>query len=216
MGESQKDLLRACAREEIDVDLPFEELPKCDQDFVINGEKVAASEVDTRGRLRKRSLVRRARFLQWLESKTYKMHVRVLLSRYRAYTTCPELRGGRFQPETLNYRLVSRERHRLYPAGICRPSDLGSARFSRTAWSFRLTTRRRRCCATKFRLGSVIFAKSASAISRSIARPAPSAAAKCSESTSPPASAHRSSTLSSSWTSRASAFIRATSAGSFG
>ena len=38
MGESQKDLLRACAREEIDVHLPFEELPKCDQDFVINGE----------------------------------------------------------------------------------------------------------------------------------------------------------------------------------
>ena len=39
MGESQKDLLRACAREEIDVRLPFEELPKADQDFVINGEK---------------------------------------------------------------------------------------------------------------------------------------------------------------------------------
>ena len=39
MGESQKDLLRACAREEIDVHLPFEELPKADQDFVINGEK---------------------------------------------------------------------------------------------------------------------------------------------------------------------------------
>ncbi len=30
-------------------------------------------------------------FFKWLESKTYKMHVRVLLSRYRAYTTCPEL-----------------------------------------------------------------------------------------------------------------------------
>src|SRR6185312_11061979 len=41
MGESQKDLMRACAREEIDVNCPFEELPKCDQDFVINGEKGA-------------------------------------------------------------------------------------------------------------------------------------------------------------------------------
>src|SRR5438876_1004477 len=38
-GESQKDLLRACAREEIDVNVPFEELPKADQDFVIEGEK---------------------------------------------------------------------------------------------------------------------------------------------------------------------------------
>jgi len=105
MGESQKDLLRACARAEIDVHLPFEELPKCDQDFVINGEKGAGefSEDDyendrwygVRG------------FFRWLESKTYKMHVRVLLSRYRAYTSCPSCQAGRFQPETLNYRLVT-------------------------------------------------------------------------------------------------------------
>src|SRR3979411_1638194 len=33
------------------------------------------------------------------------MHVRVLLSRYRAYTTCPKCHGGRFQPEALNFRL---------------------------------------------------------------------------------------------------------------
>ncbi|MDQ6624375.1 MAG: ATP-binding cassette domain-containing protein, partial [Verrucomicrobiota bacterium] len=46
-------------------------------------------------------------FFKWLESKTYKMHVRVLLSRYRAYTTCPSCNGGRFQPETLNYRIVT-------------------------------------------------------------------------------------------------------------
>ena len=38
-GESQKDLLRACAREDIDINLPFEELPKADQDFVIEGEE---------------------------------------------------------------------------------------------------------------------------------------------------------------------------------
>ncbi len=38
-GESQKDLLRACAREEIDIRVPFEELPKADQNFVIDGEK---------------------------------------------------------------------------------------------------------------------------------------------------------------------------------
>ena len=38
-GESQKDLLRACAREEVDIHMPFEELPKSDQDFVIDGER---------------------------------------------------------------------------------------------------------------------------------------------------------------------------------
>jgi excinuclease ABC subunit A len=44
-------------------------------------------------------------FFRWLESKTYKMHVRVLLSRYRAYVTCPKCNGGRYQPEALNYKI---------------------------------------------------------------------------------------------------------------
>ena len=105
MGESQKDLLRACAREEIDVHLPFEELPKCDQDFVINGEK-GAGEFSEEDYENDRWYGVRG-FFRWLESKTYKMHVRVLLSRYRAYTSCPSCQGGRFQPETLNYRLVT-------------------------------------------------------------------------------------------------------------
>ncbi len=64
-GESQKDLLRACAREEIDIDVPFEELPKADQDFVIKARSrshCARTRRELhRRRLRKRSLVRRAR-----------------------------------------------------------------------------------------------------------------------------------------------------------
>jgi len=110
MGESQRDLMRACARNEIDVRIPFEDLPKADQDFVINGE---ARDEDTDAE----ELAENDRwygvrgFFKWLESKTYKMHVRVLLSRYRAYTTCPSCNGGRFQPETLNYRIVSPPRN---------------------------------------------------------------------------------------------------------
>src|SRR4051794_11795380 len=104
MGESQKDLLRACAREEIDVHTPFEELPKSDQDFVINGEKGGGDYSDDDYENDRWYGVRG--FFKWLESKAYKMHVRVLLSRYRSYTTCPSCSGGRFQPETLNFRLV--------------------------------------------------------------------------------------------------------------
>ena len=44
-------------------------------------------------------------FFQWMEKRTYKMHIRVFLSRYRAYKPCNVCNGGRFQPETLNYRL---------------------------------------------------------------------------------------------------------------
>src|ERR1700704_2923397 len=35
------------------------------------------------------------------------MHMRVLLSRYRAYTTCPKCNGGRFQPEALNFKIAA-------------------------------------------------------------------------------------------------------------
>jgi excinuclease ABC subunit A len=106
-GESQKDLLRACAREEVDVRIPFEDLPKADQDFVINGEAHDAdTDVEELAENDRWYGVRG--FFKWLESKTYKMHVRVLLSRYRAYTTCPDCNGGRFQPAALNYKIVSR------------------------------------------------------------------------------------------------------------
>jgi excinuclease ABC subunit A len=47
-------------------------------------------------------------YFRWLESKAYKMHVRVLLSRYRAYLDCPDCRGRRFQPDSLLYRVAAR------------------------------------------------------------------------------------------------------------
>jgi excinuclease ABC subunit A len=106
MGESQRDLMRACAREEIDVRAPFEDLPKADQDFVINGE-ARDEDTDVEELAENDRWYGVRGFFKWLESKTYKMHVRVLLSRYRAYTTCPDCSGGRFQPEALNYRIVS-------------------------------------------------------------------------------------------------------------
>ena len=43
-------------------------------------------------------------FFRWLEKTTYKMHVRVFLSRYRAYNTCPACGGRRLQPEALCWK----------------------------------------------------------------------------------------------------------------
>ena len=40
-------------------------------------------------------------FFDWLENKKYKLHVRVLLSRYRRYVTCPACSGTRLCPEAL-------------------------------------------------------------------------------------------------------------------
>jgi excinuclease ABC subunit A len=105
-GESQKDLLSACAREEIDVEVPFEQLPKCDQDFVIEGEKRSDNYSGDDYENDRWYGVRG--FFRWLESKTYKMHVRVLLSRYRAYISCPKCKGGRYQSEALNYKIITK------------------------------------------------------------------------------------------------------------
>ncbi len=105
-GESQKDLLRACARQEIDINIPFEELPKADQDFVIEGERRSGEYTDEDYENDRWYGVRG--FFRWLESKTYKMHVRVLLSRYRAYVRCPKCNGGRYQPDVLNYKISAK------------------------------------------------------------------------------------------------------------
>ena len=45
------------------------------------------------------------RFFDWLETKAYKMHVRVLLSKYRSYTPCPACNGARLKPDALLWRL---------------------------------------------------------------------------------------------------------------
>jgi len=40
-------------------------------------------------------------FFDYLETKKYKLHVRVFLSRYRGYALCPECRGARLRKEAL-------------------------------------------------------------------------------------------------------------------
>ena len=100
-AECQDDLLRMCRRFGVPTDMPFHQLPEKWQNLVIEGEpeygKDPAHEWP-------RAWYGVKGYFRWLESKAYKMHVRVLLSRYRAYTPCPDCRGKRFQPEALLYR----------------------------------------------------------------------------------------------------------------
>jgi excinuclease ABC subunit A len=53
-------------------------------------------------------------FFRWLEKNTYKMHVRVFLSRYRAYNPCPDCGGQRLQPEALCWKWQGRTLPELY------------------------------------------------------------------------------------------------------
>jgi excinuclease ABC subunit A len=47
-------------------------------------------------------------FFNWLERKKYKLHVRVFLSRYRGYATCPDCSGARLRAEARAVRVAGR------------------------------------------------------------------------------------------------------------
>ena len=85
-----QDMEAFCRRKRIPMDIPFKRLTKEQKKSIIDGTK------DFYG-------IRR--FFRWLETRTYKMHVRVYLSRYRSYITCPDCNGTRFKEEALLYCL---------------------------------------------------------------------------------------------------------------
>ncbi len=84
------ELLTFCRREGIPTNIPFETLDEAARSKIING---TSRYYGING------------FFEWLETKTYKMHVRVFLSRYRAYTPCKSCGGSRYQDATRLYRL---------------------------------------------------------------------------------------------------------------
>ncbi len=47
-------------------------------------------------------------FFEWLERRTYKVHVRVFLARYREYLPCPACGGSKLRPEALAVRIRDR------------------------------------------------------------------------------------------------------------
>lgn len=97
-GESQSDLIRACRRKKIPTDVAWRELSPEIREYVLDGDADWTEANGTRGWYGVR------RFFTWLESTAYKMHVRVFLSRFRAYIKCPDCAGTRFREESLCWR----------------------------------------------------------------------------------------------------------------
>src|SRR5712672_1039775 len=93
--ECQADLLKFARKRDIPVDTPWRDLTGAERAWVIEGE----------GEWTKNVWYGVRRFFAWLETKAYKMHIRVLLSRYRSYTECGACNGARLKPDALLWRV---------------------------------------------------------------------------------------------------------------
>jgi excinuclease ABC subunit A len=79
----------------IPTDIPFRDLTAAQQEKIIAGD-AAEKFPGVQG------------FFQWLERKKYKLHVRVFLSRYRGYATCPDCGGARLRQEARAVQIEGR------------------------------------------------------------------------------------------------------------
>lgn len=100
--EIQDDLMRHSEAEGIPRDTAWSKLTQAQKDWVIEGSP------NWNGKWSQTWYGIR-RFFEYLESKAYKMHIRVLLSKYRSYTECPSCGGARLKTESLLWRIGSKQ-----------------------------------------------------------------------------------------------------------
>jgi excinuclease ABC subunit A len=88
------ELKRAAKQRGVRLDVPWSDLTDEERRFIVEGD--GASYDGIKG------------FFRWLERKKYKVHVRVFLSRYRGYLTCPECAGARLRREARDVKVGDR------------------------------------------------------------------------------------------------------------
>lgn len=91
----RRGMKRFCRDRKIPLDRPWSQLSAKHQALLWKGEENSSY----------RSL---DEFFRWLESKSYRMHIRILLARYRGYSVCPSCGGDRLKPIPLQFRLEGR------------------------------------------------------------------------------------------------------------
>ncbi|NOT49349.1 MAG: excinuclease ABC subunit UvrA [Acidobacteria bacterium] len=90
---AQKELLKYASHAGINVNTPFADLPDFQQNNIITGDEGWRG---VQG------------FFKWLETKKYKLHVRVFLAKYRGYTRCPDCQGGRLRQAARDVKIGGR------------------------------------------------------------------------------------------------------------
>ncbi len=84
--ELYDQLFAAAGEHGVPLDVAWRDLPQEMRDWVWSGDG---------------DFTNLEQFFAWLERRSYKVHVRVLLARYRAYDPCPGCAGSRMRPEAL-------------------------------------------------------------------------------------------------------------------
>ena len=92
----QRYLIKQAERVGVPDDVPWHDLGPEERKWVIEGD----------GRRRDGHWFGVRGYFNWLERKSYRMHIRVLLSRYRGYLPCAGCGGARLKPEALDWRLA--------------------------------------------------------------------------------------------------------------
>ena len=97
----QDDLMKYAKKTGIRTDTAWRDLNTAEKQWVIEGDpewtgKKSAWDTQWYGA---------QRFFDWLESKSYRMHVRILLSKFRSYTPCPVCQGSRLKADANLWRL---------------------------------------------------------------------------------------------------------------
>jgi excinuclease ABC subunit A len=93
--ECQEDLMRYGRKRKMDLDTPWKALDEETRRWVIDGD----------GAWDGKRWYGVQEYFDFLESKAYKMHIRVMLSKYRSYDACPACHGARLKNEALDFRL---------------------------------------------------------------------------------------------------------------
>jgi excinuclease ABC subunit A len=89
-------LEKFCAARKIPLDVAWAKLREDQRALVLDGE----------GSWHRGKYPGVRAWFAWLETRTYKMHVRVLLSRYREYALCGACQGSRLNATSLAYRVA--------------------------------------------------------------------------------------------------------------
>ncbi|MBI3401493.1 MAG: excinuclease ABC subunit UvrA [Acidobacteria bacterium] len=90
------ELKRAARKAKIRLDVSWSQLTDEEKRLVVDGIDDGGEYAGVRG------------FFRWLERKKYKVHVRVFLSRYRGYLTCPDCGGARLRREARDVHVGGR------------------------------------------------------------------------------------------------------------